>query len=301
MKYHKLIKFLNNEDIDYVKNKDLSRLNSMKLKAVSKLFIIVKSTDKLRRLLIYLNSLKMKFYLLGKGSNTLFVEKKVKIPLIRLELDELVYINNSFLIVNANISNMKLSSILLRKGYSNFEFASVIPGCVGAGIALNSSYNNISFSDNLMYVETIDQKGNIHWLDKQAIKFGYRTSSILEKNLIITKAIFKLEKKDKDLIKNQILSYIQHKSKVQPVCYPSLGSVFRNGELKAYEYIKNVGMSGFKKGGAMISTLHNNFIINFNNASGKDVLFIIEKAQKKVYDKYKVNLILEITLIRGRK
>ena len=60
-------------------------------------------------------------------------------------------------------------------------------------------------------------------------------------------------------------------------------------------------MNSFVYKGAMISSIHSNFIINFNNARGKDVLFIIEKIQKKVYDKYKVNLILEITLVRSKK
>ena len=87
----------------------------------------------------------------------------------------------------------------------------------------------------------------------------------------------------------------------QPLDYPNCGSIFKNGDLKAFEYINGVGLKGFRYKGAMISNKHSNFIINYNNASGKDVLFIIEKTKKKVYDKYKVNLILEITLVRSKR
>ena len=189
MKYHKLIRFLDLEKIEYFKNHNLSKYNTMKINAISKVFVIVKSTDKLRRLLSFLSSLKMNYYLLGNGSNTLFVDKKIYKPIIKLEYNDDVFIHNGFMLVNASITNSKISNFLMRNGYSNFEFASVIPGTIGAGIALNSSYKNKSFSDNLMYVEVIDKKGNSHWLSKEMLKFSYRSSSILEKNLIVTRAL----------------------------------------------------------------------------------------------------------------
>lgn len=299
MKYNKLTKFLKKENINYQNNVLLKRYNSLRINAISKIFISIKSSEKLRDLLVFLTENKIDYYLLGNGSNTLFIDKIIKQPIIKLDYEDKVVFNHGYVLVNANMNNIKFSNILMNNSYKGFEFLSVIPGTIGAGIALNSSYLSSSFKTNLMYVEVINKKGEIKWISKDDISFSYRRSSIIDENLIITRAIFKLDEGNKNDIKKEIELMKENKSKVQPLDYPNCGSIFKNGQLKAYEYINNVGLKGFKRNGAMISSKHSNFIINFNNASGKDVLFIIEKAIKKVYDKYKVNLILEITLVRS--
>ena len=301
MRYFKLKRFLDCNSIEYYQKVDLYKYNSLKINAISKLFIVVKSIDKLRTLLTFLNEKNINYFVLGNGTNVLFVDKVIKQVIIKYDPPSKIIINHSFLLVESNMKNYVLSSYLCKNGYSDLEFLSVIPGSVGGGIVLNSSYDNHSFSDNLLYVECVDKKGNIHWIDAKKINFRYRGSSLKDEGVIITKAIFKLDKKDPLKIKETIDSYRKHKNAIQPLEYPNCGSIFKNQELKAYEYINGVGLKGYRHKGAMISSKHSNFIINFNNAKGKDVLFIIEKAKKKVYDKYKVNLILEITLVRSKK
>ena len=301
MNYYKLIKFLKINSIEYKKDVNLIKYNSLKINAISKMFIEIKSIDKLRTLLSFLNNLKINYFVLGNGSNTLFVDKTIKQVIVKYNPESNIVINNSFLMVDANMKNYTLSSFLAKKGYSNMEFLSVIPGTIGGGIVLNASFKEYSFKDNLLYIEYIDKKGNIKWIDAKNVCFRYRGSSLLDEGFFITRAIFKLNKDLIENIENKILLLKNVKRKNQPLDYPNCGSIFKNGELKAYEYINGVGLKGFRHKGAMISNKHSNFIINFNNASGKDVLFIIEKVKKKVYDKYKVNLILEITLVRSKK
>lgn len=299
MLYNKLKNFLNKEKIEFEHNVKLIKYNTMRINSIAKIFIKVKSTDILVKILNFLNTNNINYYLLGNGSNTLFVDKFIKQPIIKLDFDDDIFIKNDFMLLNANISNKKLANYLKDHRYSNFEFLSVIPGCVGAGIAMNASFYNDAFSDNLMYVEIVDKKGSVKWISKNEIEFEYRSSSILKKNLIITRAIFRLKKEAIENIENKIKLLNNIKNERQPIDKPSCGSIFKNDEKRAYEYLNDVGMKGFYKGGAKVSSKHSNFIINFNNASGKDVLFIIEKAHKKVYDKYKVNLILEIRLVRS--
>ncbi|MBQ9730981.1 MAG: UDP-N-acetylmuramate dehydrogenase [Bacilli bacterium] len=299
MKYKRLIRFLKKNKIEHQTNVNLVSYNSLKIKAISKIFIKLKSIENLQVLLSFLNKNKINFYLLGNGSNTLFVDKIIHMPVIKLDFDDKVVFNNGFVLVNANISNIKFANILKNNEYSGFEFASVIPGTIGAGIVLNASYDNQSFSDRLMYVEAIDSLGNIKWICKEDIRFSYRNSSLYKEKYIITRAIFKLDNLSKKEIIEKMNSMKEKKALTQPIEYPNCGSIFKNGQLKAFEYINGVGLKEYRKNGAMISSKHSNFIINFNNATGKDVLFIIEKAIKKVYDKYKVNLILEITLVRS--
>ena len=300
MNYNKLKKFLNSQSIEYKKNVNLIKHNSLKISAICKMFIEIKSIDKLRTLLSFLNEEKINYFILGNGSNTLFVDKIIKQIIIKYNPVSNIIVNNSFLLVDSNINNYALSTYLCKKGYSNLEFLSVIPGSIGGGIVLNASYKDDAFKDNLLYVECVDKKGNIKWIDAKTIDFRYRGSSLKDEGVFVTKAIFKLNKKTPKEIENKIISLKNLKKSNQPLDYPSCGSIFKNGELKAYEYINGAGLQGYKHNGAMISTKHSNFIINFNNAKGKDVLFIIEKVKKKVYDKYMVNLILEITLVRSK-
>ena len=301
MSYNKLKKFLNIHSIQFDQDINLIKYNSLKINSISKMFINVKSIDKLRTLLSFLNENKIKYFVLGNGSNTLFVDKIIKLVIIKYEPTPKTIINNSFLLVDSNMKNITLSSYLCKKGFSNLEFLCVIPGSVGGGIVLNASYKKDSFKDNLLYVEFIDKKGNVKWIDSKNIEFRYRGSSLKDEGVFVTRAIFKLNKNEPKNIENKINELIKEKMNCQPLDYPNCGSIFKNGDLKAFEYINGVGLKGFTYKGAMISNKHSNFIINFNNASGKDVLFIIEKTKEKVYDKYKVNLILEITLVRSKR
>jgi len=299
MKYRRLKKFLNKNKINFLENENLLKYNSMKINSISKIFIKIFKIQELEKLIKYMKLNNIKYYLLGNGSNILFVDKIIKRPIIKLCFEDSITINNSFVLVNANMLNIKFSNYLKNEGYSNFEFLSVIPGSIGGGLYMNASCFGNSFSDNLLYVEVVDEKGKIRWIDQKDIEFKYRYSSLSRMNVIITRAIFKLNRSNKKDIDFKINEFKKMKSDIQPLEYPSCGSVFKNNKLKAYEYIIGAGLSGFLYKGAMISLKHANFIINYNNASGKSVLFIIEKILKKVYDKYKVHLELEITLIRS--
>ena len=84
----------------------------------------------------------------------------------------------------------------------------------------------------------------------------------------------------------------------QPLNYPSAGSVFRNPEGNyAGKLIEDCGLKGYKLGGAMISLKHANFIINYNKATGKDIVDLINKVKSCVKDKYNIDLVMEQIII----
>ena len=83
MNYNKLIKFLKINSIEYKKDVNLIKYNSLKINAISKMFIEIKSIDKLRTLLPFLNNLKINYFVLGNGSNTLFVDKTIKQVIVK--------------------------------------------------------------------------------------------------------------------------------------------------------------------------------------------------------------------------
>ena len=85
----------------------------------------------------------------------------------------------------------------------------------------------------------------------------------------------------------------------QPLEYPSAGSVFRNPEGNyAGKLIEDIGYKGKKIGGAMISEKHANFIINIGNATGEDIIQLIQEIKDKVKEKYNIELLLEQEIVR---
>jgi UDP-N-acetylmuramate dehydrogenase len=132
-------------------------------------------------------------------------------------------------------------------------------------------------------------------LNNKELDFHYRTS-FLQKNpdYICLEVTLHLTNGDKKEIKELIEDRKQRRLKSQPLEHPSAGSVFRNPENDfAGRLIEECGLKGFKMGGALVSPKHANFIVNSNKATAKDVYDLILLVQKKVKDKYGINLKVE--------
>ena len=110
----------------------------------------------------------------------------------------------------------------------------------------------------------------------------------------ILEVLIKLEKGNKQAIETVIKERRKRRLETQPLEYPSAGSVFRNPEgMFAGELIEKLGLKGKTKGGAMVSTKHANFIINYKKATSKDIKSLIEYVHKKVLEKYQVDMKIE--------
>ena len=132
-------------------------------------------------------------------------------------------------------------------------------------------------------------------LENKELNFHYRTSFLkTHPEFICLEAIIKLERGTKTAIEEVMKSRLKRRMETQPLNYPSAGSVFRNPEgMFAGELIENLGLKGLKKGGAMISDKHANFIINTGNATSSDIKWLIDHVKEKVKEKYHVDLKVE--------
>ena len=131
------------------------------------------------------------------------------------------------------------------------------------------------------------------------LNFHYRSSFLKEhKDYICLEATLKLARQDKEEILNLIKTRRAKRLESQPLEYPSAGSVFRNPENNyAGKLIEDLNLKGYNINGAEISTKHANFIINKNKCSGKDIVSLINLIKDKVYEEYKINLVLEQEII----
>ena len=291
--------FIKNSNLEYYENVSFKKYNSYKLDVKVKYLVFPDKEDKLRELLKYLKENKIKYIVLGNGSNVLFANDYYDGVVIRLDRFNDLEINDDKVIVGAGYSLIKLAMLVANKSLSGLEFAAGIPGLIGASVAMNAGAYNQSLSEVVESVKAINPDGEIEVFDRKKIDFSYR-DSFFKKNpkYTIISCELKLSFGDKEEILDIIEKRRTRRLESQPLDYPSAGSVFRNPEgLYAGKLIEDVGLKGYKIGGAMVSLKHANFIINFDKATGKDIVNLIDKIKREVKKKYGVDLILEQIIV----
>ncbi len=276
-------------------NKDLYEYNTYRVHSICNYLIIVDNVVKLTNLILYLNNEKIKYFVIGNGSN-IILPSKYEGVVIKLNLNDIEFISDK-VIVGASYMLNRLAIESIDKGLSGLEWASGIPGTIGGSIYGNAG----AYKDEIAnYIEEIEvlENNHIKILKRNDIFFEYRSSSLQKRDLIILKATLKLNKGNKEESLALIKDRLERRINTQPLDYPSAGSVFRNPEgLFAGKLIEDLNLKGKKIGGAEVSDKHANFIINNGNATGEDIVNLIELIKLEVKKEYNIDLILEQKII----
>ncbi len=288
-----IIEYITKNNIGkYEENVSISKYTTYKVGGNAKLFVYPKNRDKLILLIKELREKKIKHMVLGNGSNTLFSDKEYDGVIIKLDsLDEITFKNNTVK-AGAGVSLMKLSYQAVRRGLAGLEFATGIPGTVGGAIFMNAGAYKSDMGYVTKSVEVLTPNLEVITMTNKELNFHYR-SSFFQKNrdFICLSALIQLRENDKDLLQEIVDDRKKRRLESQPLEYPSAGSVFRNPDnLFAGKLIEDLGLKGYTIGGAKISEKHANFIINYNNASGKDIKELIDLVKDKVKEKYNIEL-----------
>lgn len=288
---------LNLEKIE--KDISLSTLTTYKTGGIAKLVVYPNNINNLKQMLKLIHKYNIKYFILGKGSNTLFSDKEFNGVIIKLDKLNNFKIKQTELYVESGMILSKLVQASVKNELTGLEFAIGIPGTIGGAIYMNAGAYGNNMSNIVKSVIVLNEKFQIKEIPLEKLKFDYRYSIFqANKNLICVAANIKLEHGNHDEIASKIKENLLKRKNSQPLEYPSAGSVFRNPEGNyAGKIIEELGLKGKNIGGAEISTKHANFIINKNNASSSDILNLIKLVQKEVKDKYKIDLKLEQQLV----
>ena len=193
-----------------------------------------------------------------------------------------------------------MSNMLAKNGLQGGEWSVGIPGTVGGAIYMNASSGNFSLAKNLLSVKVINIESlEITEIQKKDINFQYRFSPFQQNNLIIISAKMFFEPKGniKELLETTRKN-LKSKTETQPYNLPSFGSVFKNPTNDyAGKLIEELGLKGLKIGGAEVSTMHANFIVNSSTANSQDILDLITVIQQKVLQKKGIFLQPEVRMI----
>jgi UDP-N-acetylmuramate dehydrogenase len=285
------------------RNELLSQHTTMKIGGPADLFIEPSSLENIQKVMTFIKECQIPWRAIGRGSNLLVSDKGIEGVVIKLGsgLNHLA-INESTITVGGGHSLVSLSTLISKKGLSGLEFASGIPGSVGGAVYMNAGAHGSDISKILTRAHILFEDGSIEWLSNDEMEFTYRTS-VLQKERpgIVLEAEFELTKGDRTAIVSQMQKNKDYRKETQPWNFPCAGSIFRN-PLPNYagKLIEEAGLKGFQIGGAKISEMHGNFIVNAGNATAKDVLDLIQYIKDKIFNLYGIKVETEVEII-GRK
>ena len=290
LKLEEIINLLEN-DGDIKENVSLKTLTTLKVGGISKYVFYPKNVTSLKKALTLFKENNINYKIFGNGSNIIPSDKIYDGVIIKLSSLNNLKIEDEVIEVEAGYSLMKLAKEVIKLGLSGLEWANGIPGTIGGAVYMNAGAYKQDMSFVLEKITVLDENMNIVTLNKDELDFSYRHSRLMEENLICLSATLKLEKKDISLIEEVVNKRKEKRMETQPLEYPSAGSVFRNPFNDfAGRLVEECNLKGKQIGGAMISLKHANFIINKDNATGKDVLDLINLAKKEVKEKFNIEL-----------
>ncbi len=262
----------------------------------AKIIIIINNLKSLKFLLKILPK-SHPIFLIGAGSNIIVREGGIDGITIKLgkEFKKIDYIKEKKLInIGSAVRDLDISKFCYKNSIGNFEFLRGIPGTLGGNIVMNAGCFGSSISDKLLSCKIIDRNGNIKKLMKESLRFDYRFSSI-PKDSIIIDAQFKAITKNKTIIKRMLKKITNERTLSQPVNLRTGGSTFKNTPNEsAWKLIDKINFRGKIIGGAKVSNLHTNFLINNGNANSLDLELLGEEIRSKVKKKCNINLDWEL-------
>jgi UDP-N-acetylmuramate dehydrogenase len=236
---------------------------------------------------------------LGGGFNLLVRDGGVRGVVVRLAgLREVALDGAGCVRAEAGASHSQVTRFAADHGRAGLEFAVGIPGTVGGWIAMNAGTREREMKDVVTSVELFDPSlGREVTLGAQALRFHYRRTE-LPPGAIVLAASFATRADEPDAIRERHKRLLAQRRATQPVDQPSCGSVFVNppGDF-AGRLIESAGLKGARSGGAMISPLHANFIVNAGGARAADVLALVGRARAAVLERSQVALQTEVQVV----
>ncbi|MGX6442036.1 UDP-N-acetylmuramate dehydrogenase [Neobacillus sp. K501] len=299
-----LLTELQNLNIGKVKsNEPLSQHTTMKIGGPADLLIEPSSIENINKVMNVIKEKQLPWRAIGRGSNLLVSDKGIEGIVIKLAngLGHLI-MNGSTIIAGGGHSLVSLSTMISKKGLSGLEFASGIPGSVGGAVYMNAGAHGSDISKILTRAHILFEDGTMEWLSNDQMEFTYRTSVLQKKRPgIVLEAEFKLIEGDRAAIVAQMQKNKDYRKETQPWNFPCAGSIFRN-PLPQYagKLIEEAGLKGYQIGGAKISEMHGNFIVNAGNATANDVLALIQHVKDTIDQLFGVKMETEVEII-GRK
>ena len=261
-------------------------------------FLSVQNEEQIKHAIKVCEKYQVPFFVLGNGSNLLVSDDGYRGLVIAIGNDMAeVTIEGNSVTAQAGALLGSVSQAAAKSGLSGMEFASGIPGTIGGGIVMNAGAYGGEICQVCRSVEVMDMDGKISTMGCSCMEFSYR-HSILEENAgIVLSAIFELEPKPQEKIREKMADLMNRRKTSQPLDLPSAGSAFKR-PVGAYAaaLIDQAGLKGFCVGGAGVSKKHAGFVVNNGGATAADVKEVLRQVADIVFEKFGFHLEPEVRI-----
>ena len=295
----------------------LAPYTTIKIGGLADLFAVVTNTDQLVAIVRWARTIELPYFVLGGGSNILIGDAGIRGLVIYNRCKKIEFLPGSSIDKSASVivdlhaeSGAVMAGVArqsVQRGLSGLEWAVSLPGTVGGAVIGNAGAHGGEIKDNLVEAGIFKENNHIANMQVDEFDFAYRSSSLKHMRhiqagfkTVILDARFRLQlADDAAAVRETADEYLAHRRRTQAV-EPSLGSTFMNpsGDY-AGRLIESADLKGMRVGGAEISHVHANFIVNpggVGAASAADVMRLVKRVQKEIRHVYGVELIPEIQL-----
>lgn len=262
-------------------------------------FIEIENAQQLLKIQKYLCQVEYPYTIIGNGSNLLVSDNGYQGIVLQIgKKMSGIRVAGDVITAQAGASMAQAAAAAWQNGLTGLEFASGIPGTVGGGVVMNAGAYGGELSQVVTQVQVLDKNGEFLTLDNETMEFGYRRSTIRRRPFIVTEVVLSLRPGDPAEIRAKMDELAVKRREKQPLDFPSAGSTFKRPEgYYAGELIMNAGLRGFQVGGARVSDKHCGFIVNAGNASAADIMDVIWEVQRRVKDRFGVDLEPEVVFL----
>ncbi|MBF7095924.1 UDP-N-acetylmuramate dehydrogenase [Alkalibacter mobilis] len=295
--YSELSTFLREDQI--LENAQMKDHTSFKAGGKADLLLLPEDECQVKSIIEVCKKNSTSYYIMGNGSNLLVRDKGYHGIIIKLSKN----FANCTLVgdtieCQSGASLARISRIAHENSLEGFEFAGGIPGTLGGAVTMNAGAYDGEIKDVLISARGLDMDGNIHELINGELDFGYRTSAVQRRNLIVLSAKIKLKSGNQKAIKEKMDDFDQRRKSKQPLDMPSAGSTFKRpaGHF-AGKLIEDCDLKGFSIGGAQVSCKHCGFVINKGDATASDITALIDHIHDTVKARFNVILEPEVKII----
>ncbi len=297
MSVSELKDYFTREGIEFILDAPMDKYTTLKIGGKADCLVLPKSTEELKKVISSAKNEEIRF--VGNGSNLLVSDSGIRGITVKLGCNmSAVSVDGCEITAQSGISLARLASVASENSLTGFEFAAGIPGTLGGGIVMNAGAYKGELKDVVTSVTALLPDGTVKVFQKDELDFSYRHSVFTGSEMLVLEAKILLQKGDRDEINGKINELALKRRTTQPLEYPSAGSAFKrpqNGFAAAM--IDSCGLKGLTVGGAQVSEKHAGFVINRGGATAKDMVQLLKKVQKEVYEKCGTLLEPEIVFV----
>lgn len=295
--YEKLVQIVGRDNV--LVDESMKRHTTFRIGGVADFFVTPCSILSVGEVVAACKEMQVPYFVMGNGSNLLVSDEGYRGVIIQIydKLNRITWEGNQVTVMAGALLS-KVGNEAAARSLTGFEFATGIPGTVGGAVTMNAGAYGGEIKDCIIGATVLESNGNIRWYTKDELELGYRMSAVVKKNLVVLDAKLQLLEGNQEEIYAKLRELSEARRDKQPLEYPSAGSTFKRPEgYFAGKLIQDAGFKGYRHGGAMVSDKHSGFVINYENATAKDVIELIQTVQKGVLEQFGVTIEMEVKML----